>query len=54
MRVDSPQARNALTDAAELLRYNRASIEACQRNANNAKQTVKCKIMIRERNNDER
>jgi hypothetical protein len=54
MRADSPQAWNALTDAAELLGDNRAAIEACQRNAGNAKQAVKCEIRIRARNGSER
>jgi hypothetical protein len=54
MRADSPQAWNALTDAAELLRDNRVAIDACQRNAGNARQTVRCEIRIRARSGGER
>lgn len=45
---ESPQALNALERAADLLRDNRESIEACQKSAANAKQPVRCTVKIRE------
>ena len=47
MRSESPQALNALVQAADLLRDNRDTIEACQKSAANAKQPVRCTVRIR-------
>jgi hypothetical protein len=47
MRSESPQALNALEQAADLLRHNREAIEAYQNSAANAKQPVRCTVRIR-------
>ncbi len=47
MRSESPHALNALEPAADLLRDNRETIEACQKSAANAKQPVRCTVRIR-------
>jgi hypothetical protein len=49
MRSESPQALSALVQAADVLRDNRDSIEACQKSAANAKQPVRCTVRIRAR-----
>lgn len=46
MRADSPEAWNALTQAAELARDNREAIDACERDARKANQPVRCAIRI--------
>ena len=46
MRTDSPEAWNALTQAAELARDNREAIDDCVKAAEVAKQPVKCMIRI--------
>ncbi|HKX77691.1 MAG TPA: DUF6118 family protein [Novosphingobium sp.] len=47
MRADSPEAWNALAQAAELARDNRETIDACERDARKANQPVRCTIRIR-------
>ena len=46
MRADSPAAWHAITDAAEMRRDNRETIDACEQAASKVKQPVKCTIRI--------
>lgn len=50
MRADSPAAWQSIDDAAELRRDNREAIDACERQADKAKQPVRCTIRMRARN----
>lgn len=47
MRADSPRARQAIADAAEMLRDNHEAIAACEQAASKVKQPVQCAISIR-------
>lgn len=49
MRADSPEAWQAIADAADMRRDNREAIDACERNARKANQPVRCTIRIRPR-----
>jgi hypothetical protein len=47
MRSDSPEAWNALVQAADIQRDNRDAIDACRNTAATSKQAVRCTIKIR-------
>lgn len=47
MRADSPEAWQAIEDAAELRRDNREAIDACEQAAGKGKRPVRCTIAIR-------
>lgn len=47
MRADSPEAWQAIANAAEMRRDNRAAIDACERAARKVRQPVRCTIRIR-------
>jgi hypothetical protein len=47
MRADSPEAWQAIADAAEMRRENREVIDACEQAAGKGKQPVRCTIAIR-------
>lgn len=49
MRTDSPEAWQAIADAAVMRRDNREAIDACERDAQKANQPVRCMIRIRAR-----
>lgn len=49
MRADSPEAWQAIADAADIRRDNREIIDACERDARKANQPVRCTIRIRAR-----
>lgn len=49
MRADSPDAWQAIADAADMRRDNREAIDACERDARKANQPVRCTIRIRAR-----
>lgn len=49
MRADSPEAWQAIADAADMRRDNREAIDACERDARKANQPVRCTIRIRNR-----
>ena len=46
MRADSVEAWQALADAAEMLRDNRETLDACEQAASKAKGPVRCSIKI--------
>lgn len=46
MRADSPEAWQAIADAAEMRQGNRETIEACERTAAKAKRPVRCTVKI--------
>jgi hypothetical protein len=46
MRADSPEAWQAISDAAEMRRDNRDSIDVCEQSARKAKRPVRCTITI--------
>ena len=47
MRSDSPEAWNALAQAADIQRDNRDAIDACRKSAATSQQAVRCTIRIR-------
>lgn len=47
MQSDSPQAWNALAQAADIQRDNRDAIDACRKSASTSRETVRCTIRIR-------
>ena len=47
MQSDSPQAWNALVQAADIQRDNRDAIDACRKSAANSGQPVRCTVKIR-------
>jgi Family of unknown function (DUF6118) len=47
MRSESPQALNALMQAADMLRDNRDAIDVCRKSAATSRQPVQCKVKIR-------
>lgn len=47
MKSDSPEAWNALVQAAEIQRDNRDAIDACRKSAATSKQAVRCTVKIR-------
>jgi hypothetical protein len=47
MQGDSPQAWNALVEAANILRDNRDAIDDCKKSAATSRQSVRCLIKIR-------
>lgn len=49
MQADSPPAWTALTQAADMLHYNRLAIEACQQRAAKIKKPLRCEIKIESR-----
>lgn len=49
MQADSPHAWQSIADAAELRRDNHEAIDACEQQAMNAKQPVRCTIRVRYR-----
>jgi hypothetical protein len=49
MRADSPEAWQAIADAAEMRRDNRETIDACERAASKSNRPVPCTIRIRKR-----
>jgi Family of unknown function (DUF6118) len=49
MRADSPEAWQAISDAADMRRDNREAIDACEQQATEAKQPVRCTIRVRNR-----
>ena len=48
MKSDSPEAWNALVQAAEIQRDNRDAIDACRKTAATSQQTVRCTVKIRQ------
>lgn len=52
MKADSPAAWQAIADAADMRRDNREVIDACEQEAVEAKQPVRCTIRIRARTQD--
>ena len=46
MRADSPAAWRAISDAAEMRRDNRETIDACEQAASKAQHPVRCTIML--------
>ena len=49
MRADSPEAWQAISDAADIRRDNREAIDACEQQATVAKQPVRCTIRVQNR-----
>lgn len=49
MHADSPEAWQAIAEAAEMRRDNREAIDACIQRAAKAKQPVRCTIRVRDR-----
>lgn len=47
MQSDSPEAWNALVQAADIQRDNRDAVDACRKNAATAQQPVRCTVKIR-------
>jgi len=47
MHSDSPEAWNALSQAADIQRDNRDTIDACRKNAATSQQPVRCTVRIR-------
>jgi hypothetical protein len=47
MRADSPEAWQAIADAAEIRRDNREAIDICRQAAGKANHPVRCVIMLR-------
>ncbi|MFN9716489.1 MAG: DUF6118 family protein, partial [Sphingomonadales bacterium] len=47
MQSDSPEAWNALVQAAYIQRDNRDTIDACRNNAATSRQRVRCTVNIR-------
>jgi len=52
MQSDSPEAWNALVQAAEIQRDNRDAIDACRKTAATLKQAVRCTVKIRPSNRE--
>lgn len=52
MQSDSPEAWNALVQAAEIQRDNRDAIDACRKAAATSKQAVRCTVKIRPSNRE--
>ncbi|WP_373474782.1 DUF6118 family protein, partial [Sphingorhabdus sp.] len=48
MQSDSPEAWNALAQAADMQRDNRDVIDACRKNAATSRQPVLCTVKIRQ------
>jgi len=46
MRANDPEAWQFMTEAAEMRRGNRETIEACKKRAAKAKRSVRCRIVI--------
>jgi hypothetical protein len=46
-KLDSPEAWNALVQAADIQRDNRDAIDACRKSAATSQQPVRCTVKIR-------